>query len=61
MVKIELKGWSYTCGDGCCSEWGTDILVNGKELEGNGGDVKDTLEVVFKELGINVEITEDYE
>ena len=61
MIKIDLKNWTHTCGDGCCTEWGVDILLNGKELEGNGGDVKETLTVIFKELGINVEINEDYD
>ena len=49
MIKIDLKNWTHTCGDGCCTEWGVDILLNGKELEGNGGDVKETLTVIFKE------------
>ena len=61
MIKIDLKNWTYTCADGCCTEWGVDILLNGKELKGNGGDVKETLTVIFKELGINVEINEDYD
>lgn len=33
-LKIELKYWDHTCGDGCCYSWGTAIKVNGEEIEG---------------------------
>lgn len=32
-VKIEFLDWDYTCADGCCTTYGTKILVDGKEIE----------------------------
>ena len=75
-VKIELKGWDYTCGDGCCYDSGTFLILNGEELElplstkdmyiGNtqlGRDVENALKAVLEKLGyeVEIELTEDYE
>lgn len=68
-ITIELKEWDYTCGDGCCYEYGRKVLLNGEELEhpdsteenwipnSNVGDsVGDSLRAVLKKLGYSVEI-----
>lgn len=67
-LKIELRHWSYTCGDGCCHLFGTKLFLNGKELEHPNPDIKDNgyigedvssaLYAVLKELGHEVEIEE---
>jgi hypothetical protein len=69
-VKITLEEWDYTCGDGCCTDYGTKIYLNGKELEhpdpeiyynGYVGDnVTTALQAVLKELGYEVEIEQTY-
>jgi hypothetical protein len=29
---IEITDWTYECGDRCCSNYGTSIKVDGKEI-----------------------------
>jgi hypothetical protein len=71
MVKIKLEQWHYQCGDGCCDNYGTNLYLNGKQLEHPnpevsdsgylGEDVATALEAVLKELGYEVEIESTYE
>ncbi len=28
-ITITIKPYCYECGDGCCTEWGEDISVDG--------------------------------
>lgn len=35
-MKIELKPWNYECGDGCCSESGVDVYVDGVYITDHG-------------------------
>lgn len=28
-VKIETEDWDWECGDGCCSDYGTYLYING--------------------------------
>lgn len=55
-VKIELQDWYHECGDGCCTEWGTDIFVNGELMESNREDLDSALKEVLTHLGFDVEI-----
>jgi hypothetical protein len=32
-MKIVTKDYHWECGDGCCTEWGTILFVDGKEVE----------------------------
>jgi hypothetical protein len=32
-LKITLSDWSYTCGDGCCYEYGVSCKINGEETD----------------------------
>ncbi len=59
-VNIEIKDWDYTCGDGCCYEYGETISVNGKECDNHhaGGSVKQSLEYTLTELKIPFNINE---
>ena len=33
MVEITFHSWDYTCGDGCCFLYGTDVLIDGRHLD----------------------------
>lgn len=62
MIKIEVKEWSYTCGDGCCDTYGMDVYVDGVQV--NEFDVSEKealLMAVLKHLGIEAEIVSEYE
>ena len=62
-LKIELKGYRYTCPDGCCLEYRTMVKINGEEMPYNDEDVETILEQVLEHLGYDVEIyrTDDYD
>lgn len=62
-VKITLSDWDYTCGDGCCSEYGTSISFNGEECDNHhaGGDPKQAIEFILDKLGIEYEIEYVYD
>jgi hypothetical protein len=63
-VLIEFKEWDYTCADGCCTSFGTKLLLNGKELEHPNKEIKDNnyvgddtqtaIHAILKELGYEV-------
>lgn len=68
-IKITLKNWHYQCSDGCCDNYGTEVLVNGTLLdhpEGLGSgyvgdDVELSLRAVLEHLGYNVLIENKYD
>lgn len=68
-AKIELIEWwsDDSCGDGCCSEWGTKLIVNGKEattyFTGEASDIRillDALNIEY-ELKVTDELQEEVE
>ena len=70
-LKITFEQWDYTCGDGCCTMWGSKLLLNDEELEHPnpdildngyvGEDVQTALHAVLKKLGYQVEFENKYE
>ena len=70
-LKITLEDWDYTCGDGCCTDYGTKLYLKDKLLEHPnpeqwnnnyiGGDVETALQAVLKELGYEVEVKQVYD
>jgi hypothetical protein len=59
-LKIKTKSWNYTCGDGCCYTWGTDVFINGKKVsQGNSDNINTILKEVLEHLGYQINI--DYE
>lgn len=57
LLKIELKSWEHTCGDGCCYTDGVDIFLNGEQLdEQNAEDSVNALTAVLSKLGYKFEI-----
>jgi len=57
---IELNEYVTECGDGCCTNYGTVVKVNGVEMPFHNQDVKTILEQVLQHLEYDVEITETY-
>lgn len=33
-MLIETQDYQYSCGDGCCLNWGTILFIDGKRVEG---------------------------
>lgn len=29
---VRFEEWDYTCGDGCCYEYGVDLFINDKHV-----------------------------
>lgn len=56
---IELEYWDHECGDGCCHTYGTNIYVNGKQIENEDGTSShQALSAVLTHLGYEVEVRE---
>jgi len=55
-IKITLDDYCYNCADGCCTNYGTIVKVNGVEMPFHNQDVKTILEQVLQHLGYDVEI-----
>ena len=60
-IKIDLIEWTSTCGDGCCTTYGTTTKVNGVEMPLINQDTSTILTMVLEHLGYEVEIEEHWE
>lgn len=60
-VKVELIDYTYECGDGCCTNYGTITKVNGKQLEIENEDRATILREVLIELGYDAKVEEKYD
>jgi len=62
-LHIKLHDYYYTCGDGCCTNYGLIKTVNGVQMSSHNQDVYTVLKEVLEHLGYEVEIeeTNDYE
>lgn len=60
---ISIRHWDWECGDGCCSDYGTDVHVNGFRLiYADGENVESVLDSVLEFLGYdNVNIEDEYD
>lgn len=63
-INIELRDWDYTCGDGCCYDYGVELVINGESTNGEdssyiGDNVKRALEEVLKVTGFKFKINEE--
>jgi hypothetical protein len=58
LIVITLDDYCYNCSDGCCTNYGTLVKVNGVEMHFHNQDVKTILEQVLEHLGYDVEITQ---
>lgn len=57
---IELNEYTYECGDGCCTNFGTITTVNGVELECHNQDAGTIVHEILKHLGYDVEMINKY-
>ena len=55
-ITLTLEDWEYTCGDGCCYEYGTDVMINGEKVSTYQISLEQTLREVLEHLGHKVEI-----
>ncbi len=63
-INIKLVGWDYTCGDGCCYDYGTRLEVDGVEITDYAeANAEDTIEKLLTHLGykVNIQTETDYE
>jgi hypothetical protein len=52
-VLIETQSWYYTCGDGCCYDYGVNLFINGNSVSVGSNEVDVTaIMSVLTELGI---------
>jgi hypothetical protein len=56
FVTVTLQPWDYTCGDGCCSESGQKVTVNGVEVTDYGNQDHVLIRSILEHLGYKVEI-----
>ena len=59
-LKIDIQEYYHTCSDGCCTDYGTIIKVNGVELASHNQDAYTILKNVLEFLGYEVEINETF-
>ncbi len=45
-MKIELQPYWHTCGDGCCDEYGYNVLVDGKIIGSIGEDAQELADLL---------------
>jgi hypothetical protein len=56
-IKIKLSDWEHTCGDGCCTTFGTDVFIDGiKVSQGDYYKLDLILDEVLRHLGFITEI-----
>ena len=60
-LNISLAEYTYTCGDGCCTDFGTVTTVNGVELPCHNQDAETILRQVLEHLGYEVDIESSYD
>jgi hypothetical protein len=60
-LNIDMHEYYHNCGDGCCTDYGTIIKVNGVELASHNQDAYTILKNVLEFLGYEVEINETFE
>lgn len=61
-ISIELRDWDHTCGDGCCSTYGTDVILNGETIGTiESYDLERGLSLILGKLGIEADIERAYD
>ena len=59
-IKIELDEYDYDCADGCCTNYGTVVTVNGEELTSHNKDVSTIIRNILSHIGYDVEVVEKF-
>jgi hypothetical protein len=60
VLNIKLEEYCHTCGDGCCTDYGTITTVNGEELPCHNQDASTIVKQILEHLGYKVEMEEEY-
>lgn len=60
-IKVEIREYCYTCGDGCCTEYGTITKVNDVELDCHNQDTSTIVQQILEHLGYEVEMIESFD
>lgn len=54
-ITLSSQYWHWTCGDGCCDEYGEKLLVNGEDIGADlYEDAPEAIEKILKYLGYEV-------
>lgn len=56
QIKITLTEYGYSCGDGCCYNYGTITTVNGTELPCHNQDAPTIVRQILEHLGYEVDL-----
>jgi hypothetical protein len=59
-IKIELDEYDYDCADGCCTNYGTIVTVNGEELTSQNKDVSTIIRNILSHIGYDVEVVNKF-
>jgi hypothetical protein len=59
--EITFSHWTTNCSDGCCYEDGREIFINGVSVIRNYSGSLNDLELIFRALGLNYELTIEYD
>jgi hypothetical protein len=60
--EVVFKPYHHSCGDGCCDEYGTNVYVNGFDLNCDGEDAEQVISALIEFLNIeNVSVERVYE
>lgn len=64
-ITLRFKSWHWSCGDGCCDNYGTELYMNDElldhpvaDLSGSylGDDIEQAMRAVLTKLGYEVKI-----
>ncbi len=58
VLHITLREYCDSCADDCCTDYGTEVRVNGEALECNNQDTATILQKVLEHLGYDA-VVED--
>jgi hypothetical protein len=55
-ITLGFQHWHYTCGDGCCDDYGERIYVNGHQIYADMyANPHDALKQTLKHLGYEID------
>ena len=62
-IVLQTQSYHYTCGDGCCDDYGNNLFVNGEEVAGADTymNPQEAIIHVLKHLGYDAEWGGDLE
>lgn len=55
-INVEFKSWHWSCGDGCCDDYGTSLIIDGYLVDDNFDDSIESIEKLLNFLGYAPEI-----